>query len=417
MADFQPLWTVREHIIPASHPRGYRRGVRDPQKSRLRLHVKQYIPQKSEPLSDDEFAITLIVQHGQPPGDNKESYEPFMWDLLCQRNAPPIRAIWALDIASAGQSFLLNKTEIGDQPHWYDASRDIVQMINYFQSDMRPPLVGFGQSWGAVVLTMAASLSPRLLQALILSEPVFENGWHHVHNNAGTRRITGTGAASSIAKRQRYFPNRAAFLETVGRAKIWKGYDGRVLQQILNYDYRDLDDGRVELVTPPSQTLGYFLMPSPPLKGFPENEDYATRTEETNWPPGFYSAQGGVGKRALASLNCPMLFLWETKGPFISDEGYRRRLLESAEAFGRRRDQIEQAFVDGGHSLALLVPTKTAETVAAWLEKFWRRWLEEEHRRQSDLPVDAENIAEELMERAKLVDAATKDYVQRRSKL
>lgn len=198
---------------------------------------------------------------------------------------------------------------------------------------------------------------------------------------------------------------------------MWKAYDPRVLQQILANDYRELPDGRVELITPPVQTLSYFLRPSPPLKGYPENEDYNTRAEEANWPPGFYSAQGAVGKKALTSLECPMLFMWEMKGAFVSDEGYRRRVLESAEAFGRRRDKVEQVFVDGGHSLPLFVPTKSAVAVSGWIRKFWQGWLEEECQRASDAPIDAENVPPEFLERAKLADKAAIDYSKRQLKL
>ena len=412
MAGFQPRWAVKEYVIPASHPRGYRRGVRDPQQSRLQLHVKQYLPSRSTPLSKDEYAITLIVQHGQPPGDNKESYEPFMWDLLCQPGLPPVRQIWAMDIASAGQSFILNSDEIGDEQHWYDASRDILQMVNYFQSEMQPPLVAFGQSWGAAVLTMAASWSPRLFQGLILSEPVFENGWYHFHGSPQSSektRTTGGGVAPSFARMKRYFPSRTALRQTVDRAIMWKAYDPRVVEQILKYGYRDLEDGRVEQITPPMQTLSYFLRPSPPLTGYPENEDYATRPEDANWPVGFYGAQGAAGKKALAALTCPLLFLWDTEGSFISDDGYKRRVLEFAGAFDRRRDQIEQMSVDGGHSLALFVPTKAAEAASAWMQGMWRNWLEEERLRLSDAPIDPENIPLEFLERIKLSNGASVD--------
>ena len=116
-------------------------------------------------------------------------------------------------------------------------------------------------------------------------------------------------------------------------------------------------------------------------------------------------------------MHCPLLFLWEKKGTFISDEGYRKRILDSAEAFGRRKDQIEQTFVDGGHSLALFVPTKTAAAASTWIEGFWRGCLDEEHRRRADAPIDPENVPPALLKRAELVDAAIKDYYNGKLKL
>lgn len=396
MAGFAPSWTVNEYVIPASHPRGYLRGVRNPQTSRLRLHVKQYVPQSASALGNSQHAITLIVQHGQPPGDNKEVYEPFMWDLVCQTNLPPVRAIWALDIASAGQSFLLNRDEIGDEPHWFDASRDILQMINYFQTEMKPPLVGFGQSWGGAVLAMAASWHPRLFQGLILSEPILENGYYHfsaVDADADElKKLQGGVAAAGIAKRKRYFSSRKALVESVEKLPMWKAYDPRVLNQILKFDYRDLEDGRVELVTPPYQTLQFFQRPSPALPGYPEAEEYNDRREDANFPPGWYQEMSWHAKQALTGLHSRMLILWETEGTFVSTEGYRKRVMEAALARKSRENKVQQEFVEGGHSLALFVPLKTAQATARWLDGVWKEWTAEETTRQQDVRIDAENI-------------------------
>jgi pimeloyl-ACP methyl ester carboxylesterase len=396
MAEFAPSWTVNEYVIPASHPRGYLRGVRDPQTSRLRLHVKQYVPNSASSLGDSQHAITLIVQHGQPPGDNKEAYEPFMWDLICQTNLPPVRAIWALDIASAGKSFLLNRDEIGDEPHWFDASRDILQMVNHFQTEMKPPLVGFGQSWGGAVLAMAASWHPRLFQGLILSEPILETGYYHfneVHANADEfKKLQGGVAAAGIAKRKRYFSSRKALVESVQRLPMWKAYDPRVLNQILKFDYQDLEDGRVELVTPPYQAFQFFQRPSPALPGYPEAEEYNDRREDANFPPGWYQEMGWHAKQALTGLHCRMLFLWESEGTFVSNEGYRKRVMEAALARKSRENKVQQEFVEGGHSLTLFVPLRTAQATARWLQGVWKEWTADEENRQKHARIDAENI-------------------------
>ncbi|KAI1619600.1 toxin biosynthesis protein [Exophiala viscosa] len=412
MGDFRPTWTVKEHVIPASHPRGYRRGVRDPQTSRLRLHVKQYIPATPRPLADDGYAVTLIVQHGMPPGDNKEACEPFMWDLLCQPNLPPVRSIWAMDIASAGQSFLLNRKEIGDEPHWFDSSRDLLQVINHFQAEMRPPLIGFGQSWGGSVIAMCAAWHPRLFEGVIMSEPVTENGYYHALEASQNGDLAHPAVRQPIGfmvgRRKRHYPSRAALNESVGRNEMWKPYDKRVLQQMLRYDYQDLDDGRVELITPPNLTLHHFQQPSPPLRGYPEHEDYATRPAEANHPPGFYKTVQIRVKEALADVTCKILFLWGSKGGYISSESYRKRLIDAAQAKGSRPGQIQQKFVPGGHSLIFIVPTETAEASVGWIEQIWKDWNEEEGRRRLDAPIDPENVPGEVIERMQKVSRVTK---------
>lgn len=90
-------WDVKSHIIPASHIRGYKRGVRDETKHRLQLSVNQYTPtHTSEPPT---YAATIVFVHGI--GSTKESYEPFFANLL--KAGLPIRSIWAADLAWHGK--------------------------------------------------------------------------------------------------------------------------------------------------------------------------------------------------------------------------------------------------------------------------------------------------------------------------
>jgi len=116
-------WTVTEHIISASHIRGFTRGIRDEQNGHLRLSVKQYTPKA------DTGYVSLFVAHGV--GSSKELYEPLLDDLLSQ--GLPIRSAWSLDVAHHGQSYLLNEAIIGDEPHWLDSVRDMLHTVNHFQ--------------------------------------------------------------------------------------------------------------------------------------------------------------------------------------------------------------------------------------------------------------------------------------------
>lgn len=183
---------------------------------------------------------------------------------------------------------------------------------------------------------------------------------------------------------------------------MWKAYDPRVLDQIMKFDYRDLEDGRVELVTPPIQTFQFFGRPSPPLKGYPEGEDYADRREDSNYPPGFYQDMRSHAKQALSGLHCRLLILWETKNSLISDEGYRKRVMEAVLSRSSRKEKVEEVFVEGRHSLALFAPKKTAKASARWIAKFWEEWTAEEGRRsQEDAPIDAEKMPDKMEEKLK----------------
>ena len=136
------LFNIISHIIPASHIRGFSRGIQDEQNGQLRLSLKHYVPKDREPQMGDP---TLILANGI--GSSKECHEPFLDELLAQL---PIRGAWACDMANHGASYLLNEDIIGDGPHWLDSAWDLLHMVNTFAAQMPPPIYGVGQNWGCV---------------------------------------------------------------------------------------------------------------------------------------------------------------------------------------------------------------------------------------------------------------------------
>ena len=406
---FQPTWTVKTHIIPASHPRGYRRGVRDPQTSRLRLHVKQYIPQQGDPPPSN--AITIVVQHGLPPGDHKEGFEPFMWDLLSQPNLPPIRAFWAMDMATGGESFLLNKDEIGDQPHWFDIGRDMLQMINHFQNEMKPPLLAYCHSYGANAAVSCAAFSPRIFQGIVLCEPAFEHGALQANDPARLRGeippfVTGVMIFWMLATRRSRWPSHDAAKQFYLKNKMFATWDKRTVALLLEHDLVDLPDGSVELKTPNVQITQYIGRPSPPLEGYPEDEDYSTRkVEESDWPPGFYNPNRARAVQYLESINCPVLYQWSTDIRFLCDKPYQERCLKCTGiglggGGGKALGQVTEVTIDASHNLPLQKPTEAAKSFAEWIrDVFWPKWTREEEEREQAQPIDPVTFPPELMKK------------------
>lgn len=302
-------WTVQEHIIPASHPRGFRRAVRDPQTSRLKLHVKEYRPLSSPP---SESAVTIIFAHGI--GSTKESYEPFFADLLANPATPPIRAIWAADAANHGQSYLLNAAEIGDEHHSFDGAHDIMQMVNYFQSEMRPPLIGMGQSWGIGHILMPAAWHPRFFQGIVLIEVPGGASPRPPTRSGGSkqekRRASGIDASSFVAKIRDKWPSREAARKHLLKSTYYANFEKRVFEQTVRYELRDVKDGHgeVTLVTPKYQQAIAFSRPDPPYQGYPEGEDYRTRKVVSVKRAGFYRAEPAKMIEAMPTVHCKTLF-------------------------------------------------------------------------------------------------------------
>ncbi|KAL6361717.1 hypothetical protein LRP88_05192 [Fusarium phalaenopsidis] len=108
------LFDIKEHTIEASYIREYARATSHSQDEKLLLHVKQYIPKDNpNPKKGD---VTLIGGHAN--GFPKELYEP-LWEELYNeaksRNLR-IRSIWIADAAWQGQSGLINKDALGNDP-------------------------------------------------------------------------------------------------------------------------------------------------------------------------------------------------------------------------------------------------------------------------------------------------------------
>jgi len=104
-------FTIKSHTIRTQHTRDRPAGAERGRDNDLRLHVKQYTPKtNSSPKRGD---VTLIGAHAN--GFPKELYEPF-WDDVCEKlqaQGRQIRGIWIADIASQGQSGILNEEVLG----------------------------------------------------------------------------------------------------------------------------------------------------------------------------------------------------------------------------------------------------------------------------------------------------------------
>ena len=141
---------VIEHSIPTQHIREYAQATAQSQEDVLQLSVKQYVPINSpEPRPGD---VTIIGAHAN--AFPKELYEP-LWDDLLERSTKGgwrIRSIWIADVAHQGQSSITNETLLGNEPNWFDHSRDLLHLINVKRDEMPRPIIGVGHSMGGCQL-------------------------------------------------------------------------------------------------------------------------------------------------------------------------------------------------------------------------------------------------------------------------
>ena len=379
------LWTTTEHVVPASHIRGFSRGVRDEQNSHLRLSVKQYVPKAKS------GHITLLIAHGI--GSSKESYEPLLDDILNQ--GLPIRSAWSIDVAHHGQSYLLNETIIGDEPHWLDPARDFLHVVNHFQSQMPAPIYGIGQSWGCVNILMMSHFHHRLFAGMIFMEPVFENGRGLKQRGKAAPPKDSEARIARLAMRRDRWPSRAEARMKFQRNPYFADYDPRVFERVIRYDLRDQatpeNPHAVTLTTPKAQEVYSFGRPDPPFPGYEAAPDYKTRSPETKLITGFYRGEATPIKRALAEALSPILYLWGTDSD-IGNTPYPQLMIDQTGVGnegggGSKSGQVKSVYIEGAdHVIPFKMPGKAAAAIAEWLRIEVRRWDEEATKRKKDQP-------------------------------
>ncbi|KAI4198245.1 MAG: hypothetical protein LQ350_005407 [Teloschistes chrysophthalmus] len=394
-------WTAREHVIPASHIRGYSRGTKDNGTAHLQLAVKQYIPK--DQMEPSPNAITIIMAHGV--GSSKESYEP-LFDELLHCNLP-IRAVWAMDIAHHGASYLLNEDVMGDDHHWFDSSRDMFQMINHFQEQMPAPIVAMGQSWGCVTISMLAVWHPRLFSALVSMEPVFGQNYPPAIVKATHR------TAHRLVNRRDTWPSREVARKHLLANPYYGNFDPRVFERVMRYDLRDVPassekDARsspaVTLTTPKTLETCLMLRPDPPLSGYPETSDYRTKTAQDTIIPGFFRGERTYFSHQLQYLLPPVFYLWGTLSGYPNTDYSKQILNQTGTGIGGSggvvSGKVAQALIEGSHHpIPLEKPAEAAKAIAPWLKQQIHTWEEEAERRAKEPPFAIKSFHPEWLER------------------
>lgn len=375
------LWEVTSHTIPASHPRGFSRAVRDEVNDRLRLAVKEYRPKGRDVRAG---GATLIVAHGV--GGCKEHFEPFFDDIVAEEL--PIGAIWSFDSVHHAESYLLNEEVIGDQHHWDDNARDLLQIINYFQAQMLPPIYGIGLSWGVSALWIASSWHPSLFAGIVAVEgPSFTTARNFQKHPGDEPRKDAQHKGVLISKRRETWPSRQEARQRFLANPFFRAYDPRAIDVHMKYCLRNTptpeNPHAVTLTTPKSMEAAVFFTPDPPLVGYPKQAGSGTYICVN----GFYKPEVEDIVTATPHIRQPILFILGTE----SEIGTSTVIAELVEMTGSgnkgnggtRTGQVQRHLVDdSGHAVLLEKPKESAVLIGRWLRKLMKRWYDEKDQRR-----------------------------------
>ncbi|KIY02426.1 uncharacterized protein Z520_02565 [Fonsecaea multimorphosa CBS 102226] len=385
---------VIEHEVRAQHTRHWPRGTEVGYENALKLSVKQYIPhEQKNPAPGD---ITFIAAHAN--GFPKELYEPLFDDIYTKIRSlgRDIRAIWIADLAHQGKSYILNERALGNDPNWWDGARDLLFLINQKQDELPQPLIGIGHSMGASQLTQLSLLHPRLLQALILIDPVIQ-----------TENPSKTFAKPSTYRRD-IWPSRQEARAKFASSKFYQAWDPRVFEKWVQYGLRDLPtelypekneskEPRVTLATPKSQEVFSYLRPKytgtpgiAPEKDRAVYGDMYPEDVEEGYP--FYRPEPAEIFRRLPELRPPVLYIFGDQSELATPQLRRKKMVSTGIGVGGSGGQAEGrvkevVLADCGHLVPMLKVEECANAAASFaiaevtrweqtINEWQRRWLQ-----------------------------------------
>ncbi|RAL17453.1 alpha/beta-hydrolase [Aspergillus homomorphus CBS 101889] len=383
---------ITEHTVDCQHIREYPHATRHGDDA-LQLAVKQYIP-KSNP-NPQPGDVTIIGAHSS--GVPKELYEPIWEELLAklEHQGVRIRSIWIADTASQGASGLLNKQYLGNDPSWFDHSRDLLHLVNTFKAEMPRPIVGIGHSLGAGQLALLSLMHSRLFTSLVLIESVF-----------GRDILSGKGLAfaqGSLAAPDNWASRASAAAYFQKRHRSW---DPRVLDRFLKYGLRDVEresssdkaQREVTLTTTQHQDVMQYLRANFSHRK-PLRPDTETDTPEDTHDPlfhpdvigpahaiaPFYRCEPLLAYKLLKHVRPSVLYIFGEKSPISTPKPRAEKVERTGRGFGGsggyRHGRVREVTLPAaGHQVPFEDIAGVSSATAEWVKEEMLRWKRDEER-------------------------------------
>ncbi|KAF2017910.1 toxin biosynthesis protein [Aaosphaeria arxii CBS 175.79] len=367
---------IKEHVIPCQHIRGYRHASKD-QTVALQLAVKQYTPKRV--LPDDRPAVTVIGLHAN--GIPKEAYEPLWEDFAAQFDGN-IRNIWIADCAHQGASGILNEGHLGDDPNWFDHSRDLLGMVNHFRNEIQAPVIGVAHSMGCAQLVQLSQIHPTLFQSLVLIEPVIQE-----------TIPPGPNAGYLTSYRPDFWQSKEEAHAYFDKNKFYKSLDPRCFERYLQYGLRSTPTalfptappGSVTLSTTKHQEAWSFIRSIFPPRSSGGEVDMQEQLLTSDYGGVhskyvFHRPEAVLAFRALSTLQ-PAVYWIFAEQSYINPPKSRNEKVRRTGAEIRGRGGVTSTVVaKSNHNLPLTQVTETASLVASHIVQQLK-----EHKEQQEI--------------------------------
>ena len=364
---------VTEHTVQCQHIREYPHATAASQEDPLYLAVKQYTPFSNASPTPGDVTIVVTTANAMP----KEAYEPLFEELVSASRASDhkIRGIWVADMAHEGASSVLNEKHLGNDPHWFDHSRDLLLLINNFSASMPQPIIGIGHSLGCAQLVFLSQMHPRLFSCLILIEP-----W--ISPKAPP---SGALLAKASTFRHDIWPSREDAEAAIRRSPLLSTWDPSALSRFLQHGLRktptlihpNADPQAVTLTTPKHQesfTIYRSNWDFIGVDGPPSRTERATRPDvnpQSELKAPFYNTGREQAFQMLPGLRPPVLYVWGQKSMLASKAFRAEKLAATGVGFGGsggvKLGQVSEVVVPGSHFVPMERPKEITVSISKWV--------------------------------------------------
>ncbi|KAG4255272.1 hypothetical protein FPRO04_03805 [Fusarium proliferatum] len=365
---------------PPIHSREYLAETANGNEDIPKLAVKQYVPHDNpNPQPGD---VTIIGAHAN--GFPKELYEP-LWDELYDRVRQQdlrIRSIWIADVWNQGQSGVINERVLGNDLSWFDHARDMMNLINQHQRDIPHPIVGIGHSMGGTQLAQLALWHPRLLDSLVLIDPIIQ-----IPNPS-------ISLAGLSTKRRDIWSSREDAVARFKKSKFFQSWDPRVLDLWIEHGLRDVptelypkEGGsspgeRVTLTTSKHQELFSFVRPTYLARHWePTNDQDPEQNKDCPEYP-FHRPEPPKIFRHLPELRPSTLFVFGKQSEFSSPERRQEKMLTTGTGVGGSGGaavgEVQEETLDCGHLIPMEKVSECADVISSFVGRESIRWRDQQ---------------------------------------
>ncbi len=268
-------------------------------------------------------------------------------------------------------------------------------MINVFRDQMPRPIVGIGHSMGGNHLTNLSLLHPRLLETLVLIDPVISR------QNSKKNEFF---AARASAKRRDRWESRESALNAFRKNKFYQKWEPRLLDLWVKYGLRELptllypnsaSQGEVTLTTTKFQEVATFLrlgIVADETSGPSRHETRRTRpdltpTDDPSIP--FYRPEPVITFNNLPYLRPSVLYIFGERSSLSMAQLRAEKLAVTGVGIGgsggHPEGRVEEVLIhDAGHLIPMEKVVETAEHTVRWLGTELARWKQEDTREKEE---------------------------------